>query len=463
MRELRLYSATSFLGHGVNVESLRRALRLEPEAIISQGTSTDPGPYFLGSGKLVMGREALKRDLSLIIKASLDLGIPFIVSAGGAGADVHLNQVIRIIDEISREYGVRLNLAVISGEINKEWLKAKIRGGWKATRIYPHPRLSEYLTIEDIERSVRIVAQMGPEPIMKALDANVHGVITGRALDAALYVALPLKKGYDIALSYHLAKIMECGGLACEPGSGTDGIFGILRHDHFEVLCLNPRRKATIRSVVAHTLYERTHPFIEEYPGGILDLSEATYEEIDGRVIGRGAKWIPTKYTIKLEGVELIGYRAICIAGVRDPYFIENLDYIIKSLSEEVSEHFSHLSKESFTYTIRIYGKNAILGEAEPDPIVKSHEICLLVDVIAETQELADSIASFISSTLSHMSYPGRKSTAGNIAYPFSPGRYISVGEVYRFNIWHKLELEDPLEPFNIKYLEFPLSKEAGG
>jgi len=454
--ELREYAATSFLGHGVNKESLDIAIRrYDPDVIVAQGTSTDPGPYFLGSGKLVMAREVLKRDLALIIKASKEKKIPFIVSAGGAGADIHLNEVIKIVDEISREENIKLKIAVISGEINKRWLISKILSGFKAERIVDHPRLSKYLTIDDVNRSVRIVAQMGPEPIIKALEEEIDGVITGRALDVALFTALPLKKGFDKALSFHMAKILECGGLACEPGSGIDGIFGILRKDHFEVFCPNPKRRATKRSIIAHTLYERPNPFIEEYPGGVLDISNALYEEVDNKVIVSGAKWIPAKYTIKLEGVEFVGYRSICIAGVRDPYLIKSIDYVISEISREVNEYFSYLSNKFFKYIFRVYGKNAILGNREYEKS-EPHEICILIDVVAETQELADSIASFISSALSHTHYPGRKSTAGNIAYPFSPGRYISVGEVYRFNIWHKLELDDPLEPFKIRVIEFP-------
>src|SRR5690606_41502741 len=79
---------------------------------------------------------------------------------------------------------------------------------------------------------------------------------------------------------------------------------------------------------------------------------------------------------------------------------------------------------------------------------VQGHEICVPIGVVAEPQKLADSVCSFASSTIAHRGFPGRLSTAGNIAIPFSPGRAVPVGEVYEFSIWHAWPLDDPKEPF---------------
>jgi len=183
-----------------------------------------------------MPEEVLKKDLEFIIDAAYRTNIPFIASLGG-GSDVHVEKALKLVDEISREKNIHLKIAVISGEIDKEWLKDKLRKGFKAERIYEHPRLSKYLTIEDIDRSKIIVAQMGPEPIMKALDlyfkGEIDGILTGRALDIGLFATLPLKKRFDIALTMHMAKILECGALSCEPSSPLDGVLGILRKDLF--------------------------------------------------------------------------------------------------------------------------------------------------------------------------------------------------------------------------------------
>ena len=145
-----------------------------------------------------MPEEVLKKDFEFIIDAAYKTNIPFIASLGSDGSDVHVEKALKLVDEISREKNMRFKIAVINGEIDKEWLKDKLRKGFKAERIYEHPRLSKYLTIEDIDRSKIIVAQMGPEPIMKALDlyfkGEIDGILTGRALDIGLFAALPLKK-----------------------------------------------------------------------------------------------------------------------------------------------------------------------------------------------------------------------------------------------------------------------------
>jgi hypothetical protein len=49
-----------------------------------------------------------------------------------------------------------------------------------------------------------------------------------------------------------------------------------------------------------------------------------------------------------------------------------------------------------------------------------------------------------------HFGYPGRKSTAGNLAFPYSPSD-VSAGAVYTFNVYHLLEVDDPKRLFPIK------------
>ncbi|MBT6288051.1 MAG: 3-methylaspartate ammonia-lyase, partial [Oceanospirillales bacterium] len=70
-----------------------------------------------------------------------------------------------------------------------------------------------------------------------------------------------------------------------------------------------------------------------------------------------------------------------------------------------------------------------------------------VIEVVAKTQALADTICSFARSTLLHIGYPGRQSTAGNLAFPYSPSD-ISHGLVYEFSVYHLLAVDDPLTPF---------------
>lgn len=450
--ELRIFSATSFMGHGVDKDSLERAMDYDLDFVIAQGTTTDAGPYYLGAGKPVMADEALRRDLELIITIAKANGVPFIISAGGCGSDSTTQLVLDLIQDICSQHQLSLKLGVVWSEIEQKYLLEGLKAGRKAQRIVPHPVLEEELSGENVKGAKRIVAQVGPEVIMDLWEKNpgLDGIIAGRSLDVGLYAAIPLLHGFDKGLAMHFGKIMEDGALAATPGSGNDGLLGIIRKDHFDVRPTNPARRCTPESVTGHAFYERSDPSREANPGGDLDISSATYTQLDEKTVRvSGAKWIEAPaYTVKLEGVTQVGYRSICIAGMRDPQVVKNVDLILKESREIVEEYFSYLPKEDFSLQFKVYGRDAVLGPFEPTPYVQGHEICVLIDVVAKSQQLADSVCSFTSSTISHHGFPGRLSTAGNLAIPFSPGRAVPVGEVYQFTIWHAWPLEDPKEPF---------------
>lgn len=458
-KELRIYSATSFLGHGVDEDSIERALACGLDAIVAQGTTTDAGPYYLGTGKLVMAEEALRRDLEIIVCTAKRAGIPFIVSAGGSGSNPSTRQSLELVRDICGQHGLKLKVGVVWSEVDPLWLVRRLEAGVEARRIVPAPRLEEKLSSETVRKCQRIVAQVGPEVIIRLLEENpdLDGIICGRALDVGLYAALPLMYGFDRGVAMHFGKVMEDGALAASPGSGNDGLLGIIRQDHFDVLPMNPKRRCTPASVVAHAFYERTDPTLEVNPGGALDIGSAQYVQLDDRTVRvTGSRWSPDpEYRVKLEGVERVGYRSICIAGVRDPRFIANVDRILDECRETVTHYFRTLPSDSYHLTFRVYGRNAVLGECEPVPIAEGHELCILIDVVADTQQRADSICSFTSSTVSHHGFPGRMSTAGNLAMPFSPGRSIPVGDAYQFSVWHALPLDDPGEPFSTEIVLF--------
>ncbi len=81
-------------------------------------------------------------------------------------------------------------------------------------------------------------------------------------------------------------------------------------------------------------------------------------------------------------------------------------------------------------------------------------ELCIIIEAVAKTQEESNTICSSARSTLLHYGYEGRKSTAGNLAFPFSPSDF-SAGEVYVFNIYHLMEVDDPLECFTIDIKDY--------
>ena len=100
-------------------------------------------------------------------------------------------------------------------------------------------------------------------------------------------------------------------------------------------------------------------------------------------------------------------------------------------------------------------GKTGVMGIFDSPPIAgdSARELAIIIDAVAPTQEQADTICGFARSTLLHMGYEGRISTAGNLAFPFSPSD-AHMGAVYEFNIYHLMEAgKDPAALFPVKYM----------
>jgi hypothetical protein len=440
------------LGFGFPPSSLERAIALTPDVIALQGTSADPGPYYLGAGKSFYPLGGVKRDLELLLPRALEARIPVIASAGGAGGRDQIVPVVELIRTIAHERGLKLRLAVVYADIDRAWLRRQVAAGVAIPRLGDWPELSLRLTEEDIDRSERIVAQMGPEPIMRAFESGADFVLTGRSVDMSRFAAIPLLHQCDSGPAMHLGKILECGAMAAEPSTGTDGLIATLEGDSFVVEPLALDRRCTVRSIAGHSFYEREDPFHDDLPGGHIDTSAVTYEQVGERQVRvAGARWTAAPYTIKLEGAERIGFRTICIAGLRDPIMIDQIDTIAANAHAAAVRRFTGTDGD-FQLLFRQYGKNAILGPIEFDRRI-AHELGVVIDVVAPSQALADEVCGFVRSFLNHDDFPGCRTSAGNVAFPFSPSD-IQVGPVYRFRIWHLMPLSDPTAPFEIEIID---------
>lgn len=443
MKCVKVLSTTAILGYGFPLSSFEEGLKMNPDCIAVDAGSTDPGPYYLGAGVSFTDYFAVKRDLAIMIKAGLEHHIPVLVgSAGGSGAKPHLDWQLQIVNEIAKENNVHFKMAIIEADFDKEYVLKAFEEG-KVKPLYPAPEC----TRADILESTHIVGQMGVEPFMKALKDGAQVIIAGRSYDPNMFAALPIIRGFDQGLALHMGKILECAAIASTPGSGSDCMFGTIYEDRFVLQTLNPERKCTTLSVSAHTLYEKTNPYILPGPGGTIDLHNTTFTQLDeNRVEVRGSKFIPSDpYYIKLEAAKCVGYRTVSIAGVRDPIFIKETDSILAGVTQRVKDNFKNL--DNYHLNFKIYGKNGVMGDLEPVKTIASHELCIVIDAVAQTQDVANTICSFARSTMLHYGYPGRIATAGNLAFPYSPSDFI-VGAVYNFSLYHLIEVSDPVGIF---------------
>mgnify|MGYP002623637371 CR=1 FL=1 len=450
--EIRLLAATGCLGYGFTEEAFEAALARGVDVIAADAGSMDPGPYYLGAGVPFVSRRAIARDLRLLLRGARRLGVPLIIgSAGGGGGAPHLALTREILLSVAAEEGLGFRLATIGAEPPKELVLRRLREG-RVAPLWPAPPLDA----EAVEGAARIVAMMGAAPLQRALAAGAEIVLAGRCSDSALYAAVPLMRGFDPGLAWHLGKTIECGGAIVRPKTGQDCVIGTLRHDHFVVEPAHPAKRCTVESVAAHTMYENPscYEFVE--PSGTVDTRSARYEALDDRRVRvSGSRFTEARrHTVKLEGVALVGHRAVCTAGILDPVLIRGIDAFCGQIRERVAAEAASLgiAPEDYTLTMRRYGLDAVMGPRTP-PGPPPREIGLMLDVVAATPDDAAAVLAKARYAAMHTDFEGRLCTAGNLAMPFAPSD-CAVGPAYRFSVWHAMELDDPCEVFPIAFEE---------
>ncbi|OHB58375.1 MAG: hypothetical protein A2Y12_01055 [Planctomycetes bacterium GWF2_42_9] len=440
MQSIRYLSVCGMLGYGYPIDNLTCCENQGFNFIGADNGSTDPGPYYLGSGKGFVKPMQIARDLEPALVNARKLNIPLIIgSAGGGGALPHVEAFLKILKEIAIRRDLHFRLAVISADIDKSTVLNALSKN-EISPCGPVPMLTQ----ETIEHSVNIVGQMGTDPFIEALEAGADVIIAGRSCDTAIFSAYPIWKGFDPGLTLHAAKIAECGALCAVPAGANDSLSVILNKDNFVVEPTNPARRCTPESVAAHSMYEQPDPNCFYEPEGKIDMQQSKFV-INGQrgVKVSGTRLVsPEKKTIKLEAARLKGYRTITLAGLRDPYAILHLKDIEAGVREKVVQNTQGIiDPAKYSLNFLRYGLDGVTGERELLPQPLPREVGIVIEVIAPTQELADMLLSLARSTALHQPFEGRKTTAGNLAFPFSPSD-MSCGAVYEFSIYHLMEVE---------------------
>ena len=444
-QSLKVLSASGQLGYGIPEKAYRAGLERRPHVICCDMGSVDPGPAYLGSGTMATSPEITRRDLQMVVSGALQLGVPLIIgTAGTAGAQPHLDATLDIVRSIAKSDGLSFRLAYIPADLPPAFVKAQAAAGKSRPLGGVAP-----LDSATIDGASHIVGQMGVGRLLAALETEPDIIIAGRACDTAVFAAVPWWLGYDKALAMHMAKIIECTSLCCVPG-GRDAMLATLKRDSFVLESMNPARANTPLSVAAHSLYEQADPYRVYEPEGVLDIASARYEAVDERRTRvSGAVWHPAEaLTIKIEGAERVGERAILCAASCDPRVIERAEIITAEVEAMVAEIVPP-QPEPYQIFFHIYGKGAVSLFPGTSGAPQPNEIFFLVECIAGTAEKAKTVVGVVKQFLLHHGFAGRLSTGGNIAFPFTPPE-INAGSAYRFSIYHLLEVESDAELFPV-------------
>jgi hypothetical protein len=439
------------LGSGFREDSIVRGVALGARMIGCDAGTTDFGPHLLATGKSQFSRAAVKRDTSVILRCAVEAGVPVVIgSAGGAGGDLNLEWMHQVVVEIARDQGLHFRLALIHSEQTKPTIKRLIQQG-RVVALAPSEPLSDH----DVDECEHIVAMMGAEPIQAALD-RADVVLAGRASDAAIYSALPLKLGYPPAVAWHAGKILECGAAAVAQRAAADSMFAVLGADSFDVFPMRDDYRCTPQSIASHTLYENADPFRLTEPSGVLSTLETEYDAVDDRTVRVSGSTFEaaSRYGVKIEGARLAGYSTIVLGAVRDPLILRQLDNWLERLDQNLRERLRSTIGDGPRYdiSVRIYGRNGVMGPLEPRNWIEGHEVTLLWDVISEAQELSHSIAASLSHMAVHNPIPEWHGLISGVAFPFAPSE-VDRGPVYEFHLNHVVFPDSPTALFPTEYV----------
>jgi hypothetical protein len=281
---------------------------------------------------------------------------------------------------------------------------------------------------------------MGIEPLQQAISEGAELIVGGRCSDAALYAAIPVMNGFPEGLAWHAGKVLECGPQVCVK-AGPGVVFASLTKDHFIMQVIGKNLQITPQSVAAHSFYENGDPYIHVESSGEMDLTNSIYEALDGgKVKVSNSEFRHNdEYTVKLEGAVKVGYQSVVIGGIRDPYFIRNFDTWLQTCRTAIEKYVTDILKlengKDYTLVFHEYGRNGVMKELEPEPTLP-REICLILEVTAPTQEVANKIAAISRQPLLHQPIPEWKGSITSIAFLHNPS-FLERGPVYRFAFNH--------------------------
>ena len=446
----RVLVPTGALGITFDRVALARGVAAKPHIIAVDGGSTDSGPFSLGSGTSKYSRAATKSEWRGLMVARAHAGVSLVIGTSGTcGTDATVDWMFEIARELAAELGQRLKVARLYCSQPPTHIAKALADG-RITPLSPAPEISA----KALGAMSNIVALAGAEQVQAALATGADIVIAGRTTDTAIISALPLARGEHAGAAWHGAKIGECGALCTT--NPTGGVI-LLEFDRqgFTVDPLVEDACCTPHSVSAHMLYENSDPFILYEPGGYLDVTEARYEPLDARRVRvTGSRWVPSRYTVKLEGATLAGYQTSILAVLRDPHYVTHAQQWVDELHAylvcQIAQRMG-LRADAYSLEFRLIGMNSALGAMESrrgDPV----EVGILGLITAQTAETAEEIGKLVNPYVLH--YPLTKDEElPTFAFPYSPAQS-ERGPVYEFALNHVMELNHPMQAFRLDVSE---------
>ena len=443
-RSLRFLSPNGHLGFAPTKRgSFEIGLQSNPDFICADSGSSDIGPGPLGADTSASPLQWQTHDLEMMLLASRRRRVPMIIgSAGDTGSNSRVDMFVRIIQDLARKHGLeQFRLGYFYSDVRIEDLEKKIERGDAITGLDGRADL----TAEVLDQTDRVVAVAGIQPFVALLDQGAQVIIGGRSSDCAIFAAPAVRDGYPKALAYYLGKVLECASFCAEPYAGKETVMGEITMDDVKVTAMHPDQRCTVASVAGHAMYERANPFFEYFAGGAIDMGECRYEQFSEKTTRiTGPRFVPAETVrVKLEGAGKEGERYIGIAGIRDPYTIDNVDAVIAWAREQVRERFG---ETGYALHYHVYGRNGVMGDMEPLKHRPGHELCVVVQGVAPSKEMAQEVCMTGTRQMFYARLPEAKGTAGGVA--FVVDEVLPASPAFRWTVNHTVRVDDPMELF---------------
>jgi hypothetical protein len=447
LRSLRIICPNGHLGFApTREESFRIGVAARPDCIAADSGSDDVGPIPLGSDTSTSPLAWQTHDLELMLLASRELRVPMIVgSAGDTGANSRVDLYVKIVKDLAAKHRLApFKLGYFYSEVGREELRRRMRAGETIAGLEGHATLTE----SELEATARIVAMAGVHPFIELLRQGADVIIGGRSSDSCVFAAPAIHHGFPENQAYYLGKVLECASFCAEPYGGKETVLGEVSADAVEVTAMHPAQRCTVASVAGHAMYERANPFYEHVAGGTLDMSECRYEQIAEKTTRiTGARFVRApEFRVKLEGAGKVGERFVGMVGIRDPYTIAHVDDVIGWARQQVRERFGQEHEGGYELHYIVYGRDGVMGELEPLRNRPAHELCILVQGVAPTAEMAEEVCMIGTRQMFYARLPDVKGSAGSVA--FALDEVLRASPAYRWTLNHTLRCGDPLELF---------------
>lgn len=448
MQKISVLVSTGNLGDNIIEEgTFYEGVKRDIDCFAADAGSADVGPTFLGADLPHNPIEWERHDLEIMLLEARKKNAPMIVgSCSTMGTDRTVDLYAEIIRDVAREHNMApFKMGRIYSQVDKAELKRRVAEGECEPLGAPYE-----LTEEVIEETSNVTASMGIEQLVHAFEEGAEVILAGRACDDAVLAAYPVFRGLPRGISLHMGKAAECASLVCWPQMVKESIVATVTDEYFSIEPMHPEQAATPHSVAAHSMYERTDPFVQGVPGGMLDMHTSRYEAETPRTCRvYDSVFRPSEdgsYKVKLEGAGEVGHRVYHLVGIRDTRAIAHLAQICEDTREKVRQIIGPDRADDYELYFHTYGANAIMKEHEPVAQTQTHEAAIVIEVVSEDIELASTVAKCAKFRFFYMSYPGQMNSSGGSVALIADEPLYPKNKCYRWTIDHLLRLDDPLD-----------------